>query len=400
MRCSLVLIALAGAALRLGAQPTALSRTQAVATALARAPRLGVAGADTSVALGNLLSARAYPNPTLSAVYTKSTPQYHVSADLPFDYLWLRGLRVASAERGRDAARFRYEFERASVALDADTTYTHALAARGLAALSTRTAVAADSLRRIAVARRDAGDASDLDVELATVNAGQQANVAAGDSLTLVSTLLDLQVTLGLPGDRVTVTPTDSLVGAPRDSSFGMNATTLPVAASAQAVQSAEIVSRLARRSIWGSAGLTFGFEAHDPTGSEPGILPTIGIAIPIPFFDRNRGGIALADAELARARAQYDLAVIETRARAEQAARERANALARVARDERLVASADRVATMSLTAYREGAQSLANVLEAQRNAREALGRYIDDVAAANDAAGVVRLVTTSAGES
>src|SRR5439155_26305142 len=153
----------------------ALSRVVAVAAALARAPRPAVARADTAVAFGNLLAARAYPNPTLSAVYTKSTPQYHVTADLPFDYLWMRGLRVESAERGREAARYRYEFERASAALDADTTYTHALAARALAALSTRTAVAADSLRRMAVARRDAGDVSDLDVELATVNAGQQA---------------------------------------------------------------------------------------------------------------------------------------------------------------------------------------------------------------------------------
>jgi outer membrane protein TolC len=34
----------------------------------------------------------------------------------------------------------------------------------------------------------------------------------------------------------------------------------------------------------------------------------------------------------------------------------------------------------MSLTAYREGAASLPNVLEAQRNARDVLGQYIDDL--------------------
>src|SRR5213079_1358248 len=105
-------------------------------------------------------------------------------ADLPVDYVWLRGTRVQSAEAARAAAQYRYQFARAAIALDADTTYTRALAVLALAQLSRRTAQDADSLRRMAIARRDAGDASDLDVELATVNAGQHANVAAADSLT------------------------------------------------------------------------------------------------------------------------------------------------------------------------------------------------------------------------
>jgi len=50
----------------------------------------------------------------------------------------------------------------------------------------------------------------------------------------------------------------------------------------------------------------------------------------------------------------------------------------------------------MSLQAYAEGAIPLANVLEAHRNAREALGRYIDDVAAANNAAAAVRLLAAT----
>ena len=70
--------------------------------------------------------------------------------------------------------------------------------------------------------------------------------------------------------------------------------------------------------------------------------------------------------------------------------------AMARVQRDRRLLASADRVAAMSLQAYAEGAVALPNVLETQRNAREALGRYVDDLAAASNAAAAVRLLTAS----
>ena len=70
--------------------------------------------------------------------------------------------------------------------------------------------------------------------------------------------------------------------------------------------------------------------------------------------------------------------------------------ALTRLERDRRLLSSADRVAAMSLQAYAEGVVALPNVLEAQRNAREALARYIDDVAEANDAAAAVRLRTAT----
>jgi hypothetical protein len=52
------------------------------------------------------------------------------------------------------------------------------------------------------------------------------------------------------------------------------------------------------------------------------------------------------------------------------------------VARDRSLVAAADRVASKSVEAYREGAMALSAVLEARRAARDVLAQYIDDLAA------------------
>jgi cobalt-zinc-cadmium efflux system outer membrane protein len=102
-----------------------------------------------------------------------------------------------------------------------------------------------------------------------------------------------------------------------------------------------------------------------------------------LPLFDRNRGGIAQADAERARAVAELSLAQVEARNQIAHALHARENAVARVARDREVAASADRVAAMSLTAYREGAASLANVIEAVRASREVLAQYITDLAAA-----------------
>src|SRR2546425_8535195 len=76
-----------------------------------------------------------------------------------------------------------------------------------------------------------------------------------------------------------------------------------------------------------------------------------------------------------------------ETGAEVAQARRSFALAQVRLERDRRLLASADRVAAMSLQAYAEGAIPPPHVLEAHRNAREAPGRYIDHVPAANNAA-------------
>jgi len=57
----------------------------------------------------------------------------------------------------------------------------------------------------------------------------------------------------------------------------------------------------------------------------------------------------------------------------------------------------ADNIAALSLLAYREGASTLLNVLEAQRTSRATLAQYIDDLATARNAAGLVRLLTLSA---
>ena len=278
--------------------------------------------------------------------------------------------------------------------LDADTTYTRALAAREHARLSRRNAQDADSLRRMAVVRRDAGDASNLDVELATVNAGQQANVAATDSLTYVSTLLDLQTIMGLIATQAEITPSDSLA-VPTDVDGDGNVpvvSTLEVAAAQQTLNSSQLAATLQRRSVWGALSLIGGFDWGDSTN--PGLLPVVGVSLPLPLFSRGRGPILQAEAELQRARAGLALAQAEGAARIARARRQRDIAMAKVGRDRMLLASANRVATMSLTAYREGQSSLPNVLEAQRNARDILGQYIDDVAAAWIATASLRVFT------
>ena len=400
--CAGLLCGGAGAA---GHAQLPVRRADAVRAALAAGPRVALARSDTAAARAVLLTASAIPNPVLSAQYTTAVPQKHINVEIPFDAPWSRGPRIASARASGRAARLRYMSELAAARLEVDTTYTRALAAEARLRLSRQTSRDADSLRKMTAARRDAGDASDLDVDLATITAGQQVNVASNDSLTYASALFTVQTLMGLRADSVAIVLVDTLQLSPSATARVLQAMDsvpllLPragapaaigaftvsgmpsVAAADASLQAAELAITREHRGVIGLPSLIVGVEFGDPTGGEPGYLPLIGLSFPLPLFNRNQGAIAQAVAERDRARAELRLAQLGASQRVAEAIRERDLLRARVLRDEELVVRAQRVAAKSLTAYREGASALPAVLEARRTAREVLGQYIDDLAA------------------
>ena len=383
--------------------------------ALTRSPLGALARADVASAVAGIAVARQYENPTLSASYSRSAPQAHISLDVPFDWRQ-RQPRIAAANLAQSAAETRLKYGQAALKLDVDTAYTRAQAFAAKSQLSARTASDADSLRTIARLRRDAGDASDLDVELANVFAGQSANVAISDSLSAISSRAALQALIGLAPDSVEVTLTElmdlsnnnvtvTLTGALRgnervNAANGGTATvaSFPVAAALQEAEAASNRVLVEQRRRLQLPSLSVGFETVDPGAH--GVLPTIGFALPLPLFNRNSAGIQLAQAELARARATVLLARVQQATALASAQRDVNASRARLARSNQLVASANRIASLSLIAYREGATPLTTALDAQRSAREALSQYVDDVAAARIADSLLRLFSLTSADS
>jgi cobalt-zinc-cadmium efflux system outer membrane protein len=395
-----------------------VTRAEAERAALAAGTRVALARADSAVARAQLITARAIPNPTAGFTRSEAVPKRHINVDIPIDAPWTRGPRVASANASVRAARLRLLSERAAALLEVDTTYTRALAADARVRLSRQTARDADSLRKMTVARRDVGDASDLDVDLATVTAGQQANVAATDALTYMTAVLTVQTLMGIPADSIVIVLADSLRFAPAATEEMLRSidstadailppaarATLPVAGPSQApalgatptmgatpsvaaaeasLQAAELAVRAERRNLISFPTLILGLEWDDAAEDPPNRkMPLIGFSIPVPLFNRNQGPIATAEAERARASATLTATRLAVRQRFVEGLRERESLRARVARDQELVVRAQRVAAKSLTAYQEGASALPAVLEARRTAREVLGQYIDDLAA------------------
>lgn len=387
-----------------------VTRGEAERAALAEGTRVALARADTAAALARLLTAHTLPNPTVAATYSRAVPQKHLILDFPvFDALWKRGALIGQASAAARASRLLFASERLAALVEVDTTYTRALAADARFRLSRQTARDADSLRKMTVSRRDAGDASDLDVDLATVVGGQQLNVATGDSLSYMSALLTVQTLMGIPASGPSIVLADSLALTSLDTvivrrtldSTGMvigvppAITTSPVAgtstiggvgvtpgvvAAEANLRAAEMGVVVQKRGAFALPSVNVGVEWGDP--SEPGYLPLIGLAVPLPLFNRNQGAIAEATAERERARIQLLAARLAARQRLIEGVKAREALLARIARDRDLVVRAQRVADRSLTAYREGAAGLPAVLQARRSAREVLGQYIDDLAA------------------
>ncbi|HEY0778285.1 MAG TPA: TolC family protein [Gemmatirosa sp.] len=409
------LLLVAGAAPSLPAQ--AITRAAALDAALRRGPRLAAAAADTSAALAALRAAQALANPTLALSYSKAVPRVHAIVDYPIvDAFLLRGGRSAAATSLREAAGFRFAAARAAILVDVDTTYTRALAADARARLTRRTAVDGAELRRIAQARRDAGDASDLDVRLANVSAGQLANAAAADSLAAVSALIAVQVSMGMSPDSVTIVLADTLgdppvlaaadpgtAGLGRDpatSGAGAQPPVAPLAtdrllgvvAAQRSLAAAQQSVRVAQLGRYGVPSITAGIEGVDPTqGGERGILPTFGVSIPLPFLSRNGAVVQAAQAERDRATAELAVARLDAAGALARAQRDRAAALVRLERDRALAADADAVAAMALRAYQEGASPLPNVLQARRDARDLLAQTVEDRAAAWNATAALR---------
>lgn len=383
--------------------PQPLTRAEAVARALGASPQGVVLAADTLAAAGRLASARAYPNPTVSATYSKSAPQKHLILDVPIDLSYVRGPRVRAARAGMRQAQLTFLASRAALALDADTLYTHAQGAALLARLSATGAADALRLLQATQARRRAGDASDLEVNLARVGWEQAANVAATDSLEALNALLDLQATLAMRSDSVVVTLTDSLT-PPRDTAGGgRGAAAIPIAstslltvqAASASLAAAQQSLALQRAGVFGAPSIQVGVESGDPTRSEPGLLPTVGVALPLPLFNRNRGEITAARAEVLRAQAELDLARREAEATLARARRTRDGALARLARDSSTVQSAARNTALTERAYTEGEMAISDVLDARRAQRDAEMQYVTDLIAARASEAVIRVLTS-----
>ena len=415
------LVALLGARAVRAQQPVTLRI--ATDSALSRGSRVALGRADTLAAAALVTIARAWQNPSLSASYTQDDPRYHVSLDVPLDLPHIRRLRGQAAGATRAATLAELELTREVVRHDVQNAYAEALAASGRAGLSRETRSDAARLLAMVRARRDEGDASEMDVELADVERALSESASDADSLTALSAVLALQLLMGLPAEQLTIVLTDSLSslvamgdptpsGARRDDSLasrdssralaaaGVGATAgvrepLSVAAAAATLRAREREVDLARRRRALVPSLLIGADMPALSGDSVRLLPVFGISVPVPLFNRFGGDIAFARAQRDRAAIELRTARLESAADLARARATRDVAIERVRRGQAAASTARRVVAKALTAYAEGEAALPFVLQAQRSARETRAQLLDALVGAASAQAAIRLLTS-----
>jgi cobalt-zinc-cadmium efflux system outer membrane protein len=321
------------------------------------------------------------------------------TATLPLAPLYQRGARVRQADAVVRAAEADARAERQSVALDAARAYYRAAVATVSADAAENLAQWLDSVVAYNHARVRQGAAAEADLIRSQLERDRAVADAGIEAAELARARADLAVFLGDPAATTNVFAV-ALDDAPLGLPSGVSARAQgdgpaavdrrpDVVAARERVAAAGAGTALEQRMIVRELGATVGVKQSAGTNSM-----IAGVSLPLPLFDQNRGELARARAE--RDAATFELAAQERTARAEvvgaeAAARiltERAAALA--ARDSSggaaYLARADEARRIALGAYREGAVSLLQVLDAARAWGEARVAYYRTLYAQHEA--------------
>ncbi|MBI1899658.1 MAG: TolC family protein [Planctomycetia bacterium] len=287
-----------------------VTEDEAVAVALWNSPAYRELLAELDISEAQLLEAGLLTDPVLTVLFPIGPKQLEFAVALPVEALWLRPVRVRAAEM--DLSRVGQQMVQGGLDVARDARIGHAELLRaqerhGVAVEieKTRTHIAELTKKRLA-----RGDISELETTTARVeslNAQAEAALAEQDVLLAQSRLkavLGLAV-LGLAGAEAPLIAIDL---APRGDldrdveELVVEALALrpDVRAAEMAVESAGERTGLARREIF---ALTAILDANEKDGPEE-VGP--GMDVRLPVFNRNRGKIALADAEFQRALRRY----------------------------------------------------------------------------------------------
>jgi cobalt-zinc-cadmium efflux system outer membrane protein len=293
--------------------------------AASQGPRLARLAADVAVAKAALVAAETYPhNPVLEVEAADrsgadgATTDRSVALSQPLELAGQRGERRAAAEADLAAARAAFEQARVAVLGQAALAFARAVHRRELLAVEETEAELVRSFASMVERRLDAGSATAVALALAQAGLARAERglaLATGAYRTAQARLAEVVggsgAALAAPaGDLPPLRPPPALdaVLAAAVARRG------DLAAAGASIEAAEARRRLARSLRY--PDLTVGARVGREEGDD---LVGIGVAVPLPLFDRNQGGVAEAEAELAAART--DLAVAELVVRREVAA-------------------------------------------------------------------------------
>ncbi|MGA9769979.1 MAG: TolC family protein [Blastocatellia bacterium] len=304
-----------------------LSEEEAVAIALwnnaafqADLTALGFARAD-------LIEAGQLRNPMLTLLLPWGPKQMEATINLPVEVFWQRPRRVAAAK---------IDFERVGESLvqtglnlvrDVRLAHTELVLANERARIATEAVRQRNEIAQIVHAKFRAGEISELETSAARLDAEQASEQAARFTNEASLTRERLRFLLGTPNDEASADLTASLTLSPVVANGSTSAAVVVPASSFQQSRVAAVndlvkqalvarpdlraaemaIEAAGKRAKWErskifSLSAVLDANAKGTEGFEAGP----GIVAELPIFNRNKGGITRAEAEIERAARQY----------------------------------------------------------------------------------------------
>lgn len=391
----------AGAAVAEPAPPFAELLRQAQPTA----PRLAEARAEIARAEGLARQARALPNPTVGVEvenFSGSGPfrgmdmaETTASIAQTIELGGKRSARVAVARADLQAARARAARIQGEYAFDLAAAYAEAEASERRLQLATDQAALAQEDLRIATALVEAGREADLRrVQARAALQAARANVEEARAAR-ATTFSNLTALVGAPAP-ITSIPVSLLARAGEAfPTANLDALRSPAYLAAEAEREAAArrirVERIrAVPDVTASVGVRR-FNGDDATAV------VAGISVPFPIFDRNRGNISAAQAELSAAEARLNAARLEAEAAIRSGGARLSAAESRLRAAQEGERTAEEAYLLTRVGYEGGKLDLVELLNAQRALAEARAQSINAAVERLSAqAGLARLAGAS----
>jgi cobalt-zinc-cadmium efflux system outer membrane protein len=366
--------------------PPEITADEAVALYRARSPRLAANRAALGVTEADLVDATVYPNPTLSLSTTNIVQGQdtfgHSQETLGLDAPILIGRQRAHRERAAGARiatkRAELDVDQGKAELEIRRRFVVLLDVQEKVTTLAAALQDAAAVRAIVAGRQQAGAKSPYELErtdLALASLVSRRSEAVTDRAAASDALAQA---IGIAGWQPHALGDFEL---PAVATPPLVAAHPALAAGAAAMAAARAEQALAHAEAVPTPSLQLqGFGTTDPQG----IALTIGVAIPLPLFDRNQGAVA-------RARAQERAAELEHQATTAELSADltRATAIAQARRAAATQFAADaierlpRVRAMAEASYRAGQASIVELLDALDAITEARLRQLDLIAAA-----------------
>lgn len=296
------------------AAPLELTLDEAVATAFRNNPRLRVQAERVSEAQARRLGAGIYPfNPELDLQAAgrrsggSTAADFEVGLSQEFELAGQGEKRRSVADSELEAARLEQQSTERLLAAEVHLAFIDALEIAEKIAVAQAEAELSAQLLDLAQRRLDAGAGTQLDVNVASAELGrseQAVGALAGDYAAARAALAE---SLALPAASLPIpqgelAPSDEELPPLNDLVAAAEVNRADLQALHELERAARSRTALARAE--GRPNLRLGLFAGREGGTET--IVGAGLAIPLPFFQRNQGAVAEAEAAAARASAEH----------------------------------------------------------------------------------------------